>query len=147
MQLKTPRVEVMMSRQLSNHFLLGTDPQIEDHCFPLKAVQDKSRTFFDSAAAPPVSENTLFMALQLLRDLSKRVKVLEKQIKEISAIETITLRDISYKEAKAEIRQLFKNNHGKSFDPSDIESTLSIDIEMAILICDELEKEGKINSL
>lgn len=57
------------------------------------------------------------------------------------------LRNISYYQAKVEIRQYFNEHHGKEINPADIQGVLGIDVWMAIDICNELEGEGKIKGL
>lgn len=82
--------------------------------------------------------------------LEKKLTALESKVASLEVCQTqedadvIEIRDISFKKAKQEIRQFFRNNHGKSFTASDIEERLGIDFEMALAICFELEKEGKI---
>jgi hypothetical protein len=86
-------------------------------------------------------------------NLQRRVKALEKQIAELTSLlhdlppKEIVIRDIGRKEAKKEIRKFFKEHHGESIDPSVIVENLRIDIGLAIELCAELEREGKIRSL
>ena len=59
-------------------------------------------------------------------------------------MKTIKLRKISYEQAKKEIKEYFKNHHGKKIDAADIQENLHINICDAIGILDVLEAEGNI---
>ena len=55
--------------------------------------------------------------------------------------------DITYRQAKKEIIKYFSEHHGGNIDAAEIQEVLHIDISMAIEICDELERNGKIKSV
>ena len=59
----------------------------------------------------------------------------------------IVIREISFAQAKKEIRQYFKQHHGKDFTAADIEDDLGIDFDLASEVCEKLEKEGKIKGV
>jgi hypothetical protein len=80
-----------------------------------------------------------------VKRLEKKVDKLSKELEVIKGAE-IEIRNISYKNAKKEIALFFKKHHGDEIDAADIEEILGIEFEMAMQICDELEKEGKIKS-
>ncbi len=80
-----------------------------------------------------------------LEALEKRIEKLEEK-SGFTEPEPINIRDISYAQAMIEIAQFYKERHGEDFDAADIEESLGIEFEMAMQICEELEKEGKIRS-
>ena len=59
----------------------------------------------------------------------------------------IVIRDLSFTEAKKEIRQYFKQHHGEDINAADLEENLGIDFELATKACESLEKEGKIKGV
>lgn len=78
-----------------------------------------------------------------LSEIEKKMEALLK-IAEIVEPTEINIRDISYDQAKKEITEYFKAHHGETVDAADLEEYLGIDIEIAIQVCEELEKEGQI---
>ena len=75
----------------------------------------------------------------------------KKEIAELTSIDyeetdQIVLKDISYGQAKKEIKEYFSKHHGEIIDAADIQEALNIDISMAIEILDDLECEGKIKT-
>ncbi len=97
----------------------------------------------------PESSSTLLMQSKISK-LEEKVASLESKVAELDGClaqedaEVINIRDISYGQAKQEIRQYFKDHHGEEYTASDLEERLGIDFEMALVICSELEKEGQI---
>lgn len=81
-----------------------------------------------------------------LAEIEKKLELLTN-LTEMLEPKEITIRDISYAQAKKEITEYFKTHHGDSIDPADIEESLGIDIEIAIKICEKLEKEGQIKGI
>jgi hypothetical protein len=73
-----------------------------------------------------------------ISSLRSRVALLESN----SAEQVIVLRTITREDAKAEIAALFER--GETLYFSDIVEQLSIDLEMVVDICKELEDEGVI---
>jgi len=92
--------------------------------------------------------------LEGIEAVARKVETLEEAIHDIkNRLEKLTcsyetkdieIRRITYKKAKKEIADFFKNHHGKELNAADIQENLGIDIEVAMKACDELEKEGKI---
>ena len=92
--------------------------------------------------------------LEGIEAVARKVETLERTIQDIkNRLEKLTcsyetkdieIRRITYKKAKKEIADFFKNHHGKELNAADIQENLGIDIEVAMKACDELEKEGKI---
>ena len=81
--------------------------------------------------------------------LEERVVTMEGVVAGMGATEpepVIELRDIPYEDAKAEIKQYFEDHHGEEIDGSDLQENLGIELEIAIQICDELEREGAIKT-
>lgn len=60
--------------------------------------------------------------------------------------QTVVLRAISRKQAKEEIYQLFRESK-KTLFYSDVAEQLNLDLELAVELCNELEKEGAIGVL
>ena len=78
-------------------------------------------------------------------------RIKKKDIAELTSIDyeetdQIVLKDISYGQAKKEIKEYFSKHHGEIIDAADIQEALNIDISMAIEILDDLECEGKIKT-
>ena len=100
---------------------------------------------------PVSSESSSMLGMQskitnlekMVESLSSKLSDLEKYIEQDN-VEVIEIRDIPYNQAKKEIRQFFKDNHGENYTASDLEEHLKIDFEMALAICSELENEGEI---
>lgn len=90
-----------------------------------------------------------------VRSLQKEVQFLKQEIAKMKAMiegqdtgePTFELRDVSYEDAKREIKQYFESHHGENIDAADVQEVLRIDIQMAIQICQELEREGQIKAL
>ena len=61
--------------------------------------------------------------------------------------QTVVLRSISRKDAKGEIRDLFRRSDGKTLFYSDVAEALSLDLELVVKLCNELEAEGHIGVL
>jgi len=80
-------------------------------------------------------------------NIENQVKELTEYIENISKPEEIVIREISFAQAKKEIRQYFKQHHGKDFTAADIEDELGIDFDIASEVCEKLEKEGKIKGV
>lgn len=78
--------------------------------------------------------------IDTLRD---EISVLKNSIPQLDQ-GILEIRDISYDQAKSEIRQFFLDHHGEEFTAADIEELLGVEFEMALAICEELENEGKI---
>ena len=81
-----------------------------------------------------------------LEDLENFVNELKDKVYELEGEELI-IRDIPYSQAKKEIVQFFKDHHGENIDAADIEESLGIEFSIAMTICEELEKEGKIKEI
>lgn len=79
----------------------------------------------------------------LLRD---RIHRIEERLASIESSLTkekvVILREISKEEAKKEVRNLFST--GKTLYYSDIAQELGLDLELAVEICNELQKQGEI---
>jgi len=80
---------------------------------------------------------------------TKKMKM--KEIAELTSIDyeetgQIVLKDISYGQAKKEIKEYFSKHHGEIIDAADIQEALNIDISLALEILDDLENEGKIKA-
>ena len=60
-------------------------------------------------------------------------------------MKTIKLRNVTLRQAKKEIKDYFSKHHGKTIDAGEIQEVLGIDIRFAIILMEELEKEGEIN--
>lgn len=105
---------------------------------------------FYSDSTPPIhdriNQTVYFDLLKRVNDLESRFVDLTKKLQDVMPQE-ITIREFSRKEAKKEIRQYFKDHHGENIDPSDIFENLGIDIELAIELCDELEREGRVRAV
>ncbi len=76
---------------------------------------------------------------------------MENQIVELTSIDyeergQIVLKDITYGQAKKEIKEYFSKHHGENIDAADIQEALNIDISLALGILDDLEDEGKIKA-
>jgi len=79
-----------------------------------------------------------------VKSLIDRVTSLENKIEELAGGREIEIREISFAQAKKEIRQYFKHHHGEDITAADLEDELGIDFELASEVCESLEKEGKI---
>jgi hypothetical protein len=77
--------------------------------------------------------------LQRIESLEQRLRDVEESI---SREAVVVIREISREEAKTEIERLFQD--GKVLYYSDIARQLRIDLELAVDICEELSKEGKV---
>ena len=76
--------------------------------------------------------------------LERKLAHVEQRLAELEAKEkVIVLKEITKEEAKEEIRQLFTN--GRTLYYSDIVMELSLDLEMVVDICKELQKSGEIS--
>ena len=83
--------------------------------------------------------------LSEVAELRERVTFLESEIarlEQLYAPEVIELREIGREQAKAEIVALFAT--GETLYYSDISDRLSLDYELVVEICRELEAEGAI---
>jgi len=81
--------------------------------------------------------------------LEERVVTLEGMVTDMNATEpepVIELRNITYEDAKAEIKLYFSEHSDEEIDAADLQENLGIELEMTILICDELELEGQIKT-
>ncbi len=76
--------------------------------------------------------------------LSEMKKMVEHIVMERP--QTVVLRAISRKQAKKEIYQLFRDSKHTLFY-SDVAEQLNLDLELAVELCNELEKEGAIGVL
>lgn len=95
--------------------------------------------------------------LEGIESVARKVETLEGAIHDIkNRLEKLTcsyetndieIRRITYKKAKKEIADFFQEHHGKELNAADVQESLGIDIEMAIRVCDDLEKEGKIKQV
>ena len=78
--------------------------------------------------------------------LEARVAELEREVEELRGNlpdeEVIVLRTVTREQAKEEIRGIFAS--GETLYYSDIAERLSIDLELVVEICEELETEGDI---
>lgn len=84
----------------------------------------------------------------------ERIAALERQVatltRELAALRPaqngdVTIRPISRDQAKGEVLALFES--GGTHYYSDIVQQLGIDIEDLIAVCEELEREGKVETL
>jgi hypothetical protein len=116
------------------------------------AVDEKIMILRTASGGIPVSaESGSMLRMQskisklerMVTSLTSKLANLEKCFVQ-NSIDEIEIRDIPYAQAKREIRQFFKDHHGEKYTASDLEDHLKIDFEMALEICSELEKEGKI---
>ncbi len=102
-----------------------------------KAVEDATR-----AAAEAVAKAEEAIKTELLQ----RIEMLEKGLKNIEDTvpnqKMIILREITRKEAKQEIEILFKKGYTLFY--SDIAEQLSIDIQLVVEICNDLQQSGEI---
>jgi predicted DNA-binding transcriptional regulator len=79
------------------------------------------------------------MLQEKLRDIENRLSAVESNMSEEKII---VLRDISYEDAKKEIKGLFLK--GQTLYYSDISHELGISLRTVVTICDELYKNGEI---
>jgi len=107
------------------------------------------------------SEITIHEVLEVAKDvfysdidaIKSELDNLRKEVERLKAQacatddDEIVIRDIPYKQAKDEIKAFFKDHHGESIDPTDIEERLGIDFDMAVQACEELVAEGEIKPL
>ena len=115
----------------------------------LKAGKYSEPMWDDSAI--PIPNGAEIIYDHRIEDLEKRFKKMENQIAELTSIDyeergQIVLKDITYGQAKKEIKEYFSKHHGEIIDAADIQEALNIDISMAIEILDDLECEGKIKT-
>ena len=90
-----------------------------------------------------------------VRSVQKEVESIKQEIAEMKAIleglgtaePVFELREVSYEDAKREIKQYFEAHHGESIDAGDLQEALGIDIQMVIQICQDLERDGQIKAL
>lgn len=90
-----------------------------------------------------------------VRSLQKEVQSLKQEIAEMKAMlegqdtaePVFELREVSYEDAKREIKQYFEAHHGENIDAADLQEVLGIDIQMAIQICQDLDRDGQIKAL
>ena len=83
--------------------------------------------------------------LSEVAELRERVTFLESEIarlEKLYAPEVIELREIGREQAKSEIVELFAS--GETLYYSDVADRLSLDYELVVEICRELEAEGAI---
>jgi hypothetical protein len=83
------------------------------------------------------SEN--YMLQEKLRSIENRLSIVESHIPEEKVV---VLRDISYEDAKEEIKELF--HKGRTLFYSDISQELGISLHTVVEICNELHKNGEI---
>jgi len=83
----------------------------------------------------------------LRKDVGEIKEVIGRLVAISGVSEVIELRDISYEDAKAQIKQYFEAHHGEEIDAADLEEALGIDIVMAIQICQDLEQEGRVKGV
>ncbi|MBA7688411.1 hypothetical protein ES703_96891 [subsurface metagenome] len=75
--------------------------------------------------------------------LQRELEQVKKRLAELEAKEkVIVLREITREAAKKEIRNLF--SIGRTLYYSDIAKELSLELEMVVDICNELQKSGEI---
>lgn len=90
-----------------------------------------------------------------VRSVQKEVESLKQEIAEMKALlegpgtaePVFELREVSYEDAKREIKQYFEAHHGESIDAGDLQEALGIDIQMVIQICQDIERDGQIKAL
>jgi hypothetical protein len=90
-----------------------------------------------------------------VRSVQKEVESLKQETAEMKAMfeglgtaePVFELREVSYEDAKREIKQYFEAHHGESIDAGDLQEALGIDIQMVIQICQDLERDGQIKAL
>ena len=82
--------------------------------------------------------------LDRVANIEKQIEELSENIDKLSKPEEIVIREISFAQAKKEIRQYFKQHHGEDITAADIEDELVIYFELASEVCESLEREGKI---
>ena len=90
-----------------------------------------------------VQENRALLAeiRNLTRALSELISALKGK-DEVAGGEVVILREIPRDQAKKEIVELFNKSGTLYF--SDIAENLRLDLELVVLLCEELKKEGKI---
>jgi len=85
--------------------------------------------------------------------LDKRIDELESQVEALSREvahlqeepKTVALRTIRRDDAKGEILDLFRT--GRTLYYSDIVQELGIDIDLVVELCEELESEGRVETI
>lgn len=80
-------------------------------------------------------------------DLEKQVDSLRREVSRLSeaSLKTVVLRLMTQKEARAEILSVFQS--GRTLYYSDIVQELGIDIDQVVEVCEELESEGRIETI
>lgn len=109
----------------------------------LRTVAGFTRKFDEFLASYKLErENLLRTNTSLIGEIRKLVRFI---VEDGARGQTITLRDISRKQARKEILDLFKS--GETLYYSDIAERLRLDLKMVVDICNELEKQGQIGVL
>ena len=90
----------------------------------------------------------LDMLVQKIDALESKFDLILSRLDNIESIieegEVVELRDIPKDQAKAEIKEFFKEHHGENLHASYIEEELLIDFDMVMECMGELESEGAI---
>ena len=85
--------------------------------------------------------------LEVKEDVLKRLELLENKVKELESLikseKIITVKEISFEEAKELIENYIKNRKGEITSPLKLSQELQIPYEIAHKIVIELIKEGK----
>lgn len=82
-----------------------------------------------------------------LKALEAEVEALRSEVARLTSLDAqaVTLRTISRDDAKAEVLALFQS--GRTLYYSDIVGELGIDIDSVVDVCEELEKQGRIETI
>lgn len=106
-------------------------------------VQGTTQSTKPSMIESHVATKVVDIERRLVR-LEETISNLQEGVNNLIQENEITIRDIPYNQAKKEITRFFKENHGKNINAADVEEGLGIEFSMAVNICEELEKEGKV---
>ena len=157
------RTELTIRRNPLDDLSSGLGDFIEEKSVSTSLEMPKRvKSFFRLVDASSTQYNSLSITEQTIAEIvsaaiesalcpiQRRLDLIESQLSEISELisqdrdeETIILRDVSFKQAKEEIEELFKNTTDNLYF-SDIMEQLGIDLELVVSVCNELLDEGKI---
>ena len=87
-------------------------------------------------------ENALLKAKNA--DLEEEIAAMQANYAEAEVLE---IRDIPRDQAKQEIKDYFEAHHGEDIYPSDVMEALFLDYDLISELCNELQREGKIERL
>lgn len=108
-----------------------------------KAAEDSALAVIkDMTEAKKMVRGLQKQKAMLLHRIDSFEERLAKVESSLPSEKVILLRDISRKDAKKEISQLF--SEGKTLYYSDIAERLNLDLQLVVKICNELHKRGEI---